>query len=241
MGAIVTGRQEEASGMNAIHQAGGSSAALGVTSSDKAAMRLQAETCETVQEIINIAATAEAFAVTALGGALANAEQGILALSPEAVGTLSAARAAEQAHYEYLLESGADPLTLTFTIPDEAIVTDVGTFLTTLVSLEEAFIAAYLAAAQVFAIRGEARLAQVALQIGSIEAEHRAGARFFAIQEGVLSGTPNDVAFEKALFSSVGEAAATLQELGFIGGSGTQITYPGPGEIDFSGITNLEP
>lgn len=227
--------------MNAVHQASGHAAALGVTSSDVAAMRLQAAACETVQEIINIAATAEAFAVTALGGALASAQQGNLALSAEAVGTLTAARAAEQAHYDYLVGAGAEPLTLTFTVPDEAIITDVGTFLTTLVTLEEAFIAAYIAAAQVFAIRGEARLSQVALQIGAIEAEHRAGARFFAIEAGILSGTPNDVAFEQALFSSVGEAATALTELGFIGGSGTEITYPGPGEIDFTGVTNLQP
>jgi len=218
-----------------------SHAALGITSSDINALRRQAATCETVQEIINIAVTAEAFAVTALGGVLASAEEGNLELSEDAIGTLIAARAAEQAHYEYLTEAGAEPLTLTFTIPDEAILTDVSTFFTTLISLEETFIAAYIAAAQVFAIRGEARLAQVALQIGAIEAEHRAGARFFAIEAGVLSGTPNDVAFERALFTSVGEAAAALEELGFIGGDGTEITYPGPGDIDSSGVTNLRP
>lgn len=227
--------------MNAVHPANSHVAALGVTSSDIFAMRQQAVACETVQEIINIAATAEAFAVTALGGVIASAEEGNLELTEEAVGTLIAARAAEQAHYEFLIESGAEPLTLTFTVPDEAILTDVSTFFTTLVSLEETFIAAYIAAAQVFAIRGEARLAQIALQIGAIEAEHRAGARFFAIEAGVLSGTPNDVAFEKALFSSVGEAAAALEELGFIGGSGTEITYPGPGEIDVTGVSNLRP
>lgn len=227
--------------MSAVYLPSGHAAALGITRSDITALRRQAATCETVQEIINIAATAEAFAVTALGGALASAEEGNLDLPEDAVGTLIAARAAEQAHFEYLTEAGAEPLTLTFTVPDEAIITDVSTFLTTLVSLEEAFIAAYIAAAQVFAIRGESRLAQVALQIGAVEAEHRAGARFFAIEAGILSGTPNDVAFERALFTSVGEAAATLEELGFIGGSGTEITYPGPGEIDFSGVTNLQP
>ncbi len=128
-----------------------------------------------------------------------------------------------------------------FTVPDARIVTDAPTFLRTLITLEEAFIAAYIAAAQEFAILGEARLAQVALQIGAIEAEHRAGVRFFAIQAGVLSGTPNDVAFEKALFTSVGEVAAALRQLGFIGGSGTQITYPGPGTIDTTGVTQLQP
>jgi hypothetical protein len=200
-----------------------------------------AAACESVQEIINIAATAEAFAVTALGGALANAANGTLALNAEQVQTLTAARAEEQAHYQYLLDAGATPLTTTFTVPDPKIVTDVPTFLTTLITLEEAFIAAYLAAAQEFAILGEARLAQVALQIGAVEAEHRAGVRFYAIQAGVLSGTPNDVAFEKALFTSVGEAAAALQQLGFIGGSGEQISYPGPGEIDYTGVTQLQP
>lgn len=227
--------------MNAVHLPSGHAAALGITSSDITALRLQAAACETVQEIINIAATAEAFAVTALGGVLASAEEGNLELTEDAVGTLRAARAAEQAHYDFLLESGAEPLTLTFTIPDEAILTDVSTFLTTLVSLEELFIAAYIAAAQIFAIRGESRLAQIALQVGAVEAEHRAGARFFAIEAGVLSGTPNDVAFEKALFTSVGEAATALEELGIIGGSGTEVTYPGPGEIDFSGVGNQRP
>ena len=197
--------------------------------------------CESVQDIINIAVTAEAFAVTALGGALANAANGTLALNAEQIQTLTAARAEEQAHYQYLIDAGAKPLTTTFTVPDPKIVTDVPTFLRTLITLEEAFIAAYLAAAQEFAILGEARLAQVALQIGAVEAEHRAGVRFYAIQAGVLSGTPNDVAFEKALFSTVGEAAAALQQLGFIGGSGDQITYPGPGAIDFTGVTQLKP
>ena len=196
---------------------------------------------ETVQQIVDIAVTAEAFAVTALGGALANAASGDLALNAEQIQTLTAARAEEQAHYTYLTGAGATPSTTTFTIPDPRIVTDVPTFLTTLISLEEAFIAAYLAAAQEFVRMGNADLAQVALQIGSVEAEHRAGARFYAIQAGVLSGTPNDVAFEQAMFTSVGGAADLLTQLGFIGGTGTEITYPGPGEIDNTGVSHLQP
>jgi hypothetical protein len=45
----------------------------------------------------------------------------------------------------------------------------VPTFLKTLVTLEEAFIAAYIAAAQELAILGQGRLVQVALQIGAVE------------------------------------------------------------------------
>ncbi|MBA2557550.1 MAG: ferritin-like domain-containing protein [Chloroflexi bacterium] len=204
-------------------------------------LQQQAAACESIQEIINIAATAEAFAVTALGGAIESANAGTLALNEEQIQTLVAARAAEQAHYDFLTGAGAEPLTLTFTIPDPAILTDVPTFLLTTIGLEEAFIAAYIAAAQVFVQLGNPDLAQVALQIGAVEAEHRAGLRFYAIQAGVLAGTPNDVAFERALFTTVGEAAVALQELGFIGGTGTEVTYPGPGEIDTSGVEHLQP
>jgi len=196
---------------------------------------------ETVQQIINIAATAEAFAVTALGGALANAATGALALNALQRQTFTAARAEEQAHYAYLTAAGARPLTTTFTVPNPKIVTDVPTFLLTVIGLEEAFIAAYLAAAQEFALLGQPRLAPLALQIGSVEAEHRAGARFFAVEAGLISGTPNDVAFEKALFTSVSGAADALKSLGFIGGHGAQITYPGPGAIDNTGVHFLRP
>lgn len=227
--------------MTVLHQTEGDALSLEGAAPEIDNLQRVAAGCESVQTIINIAATAEAFAVTALGGALANAASGKLALNAEHIQAFKAARAEEQAHFRYLTSAGAKPLTTTFTVPDPRIVTHVPTFLRTVVALEEAFIAAYLAAAQEFASLGEARLTQVALQIGAVEAEHRAAVRFFAIQLGVLSGTPNDVAFEKALFSSVGEAAATLKQLGFIGGRGTRITYPGPGAIDFTGVKQLRP
>ncbi len=208
----------------------------GLTSTERSILGGGTAGYETVQQIINIAATAEAFAVTALGGALANAATGALALTALQRQTFTAARAEEQAHYAYLTAAGARPLTTTFTVPNAKIVTDVPTFLLTVIELEEAFIAAYLAAAQEFALLGQPRLAQLALQIGSVEAEHRAGARFFAVEAGLLSGTPNDVAFEKALFTSVSGAADALKSLGFIGGRGAQITYPGPGAIDTTGV-----
>ncbi|MGI8913339.1 MAG: ferritin-like domain-containing protein [Chloroflexota bacterium] len=200
-----------------------------------------AAACESVQEIINIAATAEALAVTALGAALQNAAGGTLALNAEQQQALRAARAEEQAHYVFLIGAGATPLTTTFTVPDPAIMTDVPTFLKTLIILEEIFIAAYLAAAQEFALLGEPTLVQRALAIASVEAGHRVAVRSFAIDAGVLTGLPNDIAFEKASFTSVGDAAATLKNGGFIGGSGTPLSYPGPGAIDTTGVKNLTP
>ncbi len=197
--------------------------------------------CESVQDIINIAATAEALAVTALGGALENAANGTLALNAEQQQAIKASRAEEQAHYTYLIGAGAKPLTTTFTLPDPKIITDVPTFLKTLITLEEIFIAAYIAAAQEFAILGKPELAQIAMAIAAVESEHRVLVRVFAVEGGVITGLPNDIAFQQALYTSVGEAAAALQSLGLIGGSGSQITYPGPGAIDTTNVKQLTP
>lgn len=209
--------------------------AYGATAQDAAAG------CESVQDIIDIAAMAEALAVTALGGALESAAQGRLALNPEHVRAFTAARAEEQAHYEVLINAGAKPLTTTFSLPDPKILTDVATFLKTVIGLEEAFVAAYLAAAQTFVALGEPTRAQLALAIAAVEAEHRVAVRFFAVEAGVLQGLPNDIAFEPALFTGVGAAAAALKQRGWIGGSGDRIDYPGPGTIDPTGISQLQP
>ncbi len=213
----------------------------GVAASDQSAPRGGMVGCESVQQIINIAATAEALAVTALGGALQSAAAGRLALNAEQQQFVRAARAEEEQHFRVLMAAGARPLTTTFTLPDTRIVTDAPTFLRTVIGLEEAFIAAYLAAAQEFAALGQPHLVQAAMQIGAVEAEHRALARFYAIAAGVLGGVPNDVAFEKAMFTNVGEAATALQRLGWIGGRGQTITYPGPGPIDTRGVGQLRP
>jgi hypothetical protein len=132
-------------------------------------------------------------------------------------------------------------LTTTFTLPDPKIITDVPTFLKTLITLEEIFIAAYIAAAQEFAILGKPELSQIAMAIAAVESEHRVLVRAFAVEGGVITGLPNDIAFQQALYTSVGEAAAALQKLGFIGGSGPQITYPGPVAIDNTGVNQLTP
>lgn len=218
-----------------------SSVAKSPTPIDLAAQNGAPGRCESVQEIISILATAEAFAVTALGVALENAANGKLPLNAEQQQAIKAARAEDQAHYAFLLGSGAKPLTTTFTLPDPQIVSDVPTFLKNLIALKELFVAAYLAAAQEFAVLGEATWVAHSLAIGAIEAEHRVAARFFAVEGGSLIGPPNDVAFERAKFSSVGAAAAELKALGFIGGSGTQITYPGAGSVDDTGVKHLMP
>lgn len=201
-------------------------------------IRSVAADSEGVTDIINIAATAEAMAVTLLGGAIDSAKHGSYNKPiPDAViAILQAARSEEQYHLSYLQSAGAKPLTETFTVPDTKILTDTTTLFKTIVALETAFIAAYMAAAREFADMKQPSLVKVAYQIGAVEAEHHVLANY------ALGTRPaNDVAFEKAMFATVGDAAKALQQLGFIGGSGPKVTYPGPGTINNSNVSETTP
>ncbi|MBX6754632.1 MAG: ferritin-like domain-containing protein [Thermorudis peleae] len=197
-----------------------------------------ADSPESVKDIINIAATAESMAVTLLGGAIDSAKKGGYdkPIPDVVVAILDAARAEEEFHLEYLLSAGAQPLTQTFTVPDTSILSSYTKLFSTIVSLETAFIAAYIAAAREFAAMNQPELVKVAFQIAGTEAEHRVLANY------ALGTRPaSDVAFEKALFTTVGQAAQTLQQLGYIGGSGPQVTYPGPGTINKANVTVTAP
>ncbi len=207
-------------------------------------VRSAAEEAESIQDIINIAATAEAMAVTVIGEVLASdAAGGYDQPIPGAVrGVLRAVRAADQAHLDHLQAAGATPLTLEFTVPvrrsgeASAILSDAATMFSTAAVLKGALVAAYLAAARTFAAMGEPALVGVAYRIGAVEAEHRVlAARVAGIRP------PNNVAFAEAMFSTVGGAAQALTELGWLGGRGPTITYPGPGEIDSGGLSATEP
>jgi hypothetical protein len=201
-------------------------------------MRAVAKSDESIQQIIDIAVTAEAMAVTLLGGALDSATKGDYnqEIPGIVVDILQAARAEEQFHFEYLMEAGAVPLTTTFTIPDTAILSDFTALATTIVQLETAFVGAYMAAARRFAELGQPALVKVAYQVAGVEAEHRVLANY------ALGTRPaNDFAFYPSLFGTVGEAAQTLIDLGFIGGTGPQVMYPGPGDIDGSNVTVTSP
>lgn len=193
----------------------------------------------TLQEILNVAVTAEALAVPLLGNVIEAARAGEYDQEvPEVVIDILnlGNRATEQIHYDFLIEAGAEPITTTFNVPDPALLTSYDAVFTAFVALETAFVAAYIAAADQFAQLGEPELVKVAYEISTVEAEHRVLANF------ALGARPaNDVAYEERLFTRVDEAAALLQELGFIGGDGPEIQFPGPGEIDFSGLDLTEP
>ncbi len=81
-------------------------------------MNSGAAECESLQTIIDIAVTAEEFAVTALGGALENAANGWPGLNENHILHIKAARSAEQAPFDFLTSAGAKPATTTFTVPE---------------------------------------------------------------------------------------------------------------------------
>ena len=199
---------------------------------------------EDVSTIVNIAATAEAMAVSLLGAAIKNAanyggvpNQSGPGIPAPIMTILKAAQCSEQDHYTYLTGAGGKALTLTFNIPDPKIGTDYMTLFKTIESLETAFISAYEAAAKEFAQMGKSDLVKVALQIGAVEGEHRALARL-----ALGDALPHNLAFSEAQFSTVGAAANALKSLGFIGGTGTAINYNDfAGSVDCTGVTENTP
>jgi hypothetical protein len=201
---------------------------------------------ESVDDILNIAATAEALAVTALTAAVANAtaSPAKLTLSALELDIIKAAAAEEQAHYDFLVSAGAKPLTTTFSIPDPKILTDHTTFFSTILAAETIFVAAYMSATREFATMGNGTLAQYAFQIGGVECEHRTLARI-----ALGDDPPNDKAFETPLFSQVSQAAGLLAKLGFLSPTASNAaTYTAAiaatarsyGTVG-TGVTNLTP
>jgi len=187
----------------------------------------QTTTPESVQDILNIAVTAEHLAVTLLTAAVQNATQ--LNLTGLLLAVTQAALVEEQLHADFLEANGAKTLTDSFTVPDPKILTDQKTFLHTLAdTAEPLFIAAYMAAVREFTDMKQPMLAKFAYQIGGTEAEHRAIVRAGLVVTGDMSGDPpNNKAFETNALTTVGDATKALMSLGFIGGTGQAATYPG--------------
>jgi hypothetical protein len=211
---------------------------VGITLSQARLFREVAAQQETIQDILNITATTEAFGVTLLGTVIENIRQGNFSrpVPANVQAVLVAARAQEQFHLEFFQSIGGQLLTNTFTIPDPRLVTDYDFFFTNLAAQEAREVAAQIAAFNTFVAEGRSDLVKVSYQYAAEEAEHRLLANFAA---GVRPA--NNVAFAPALFTSVTEFLAALQQLGIIGGSGTPATYPGPGAIDASNVTERTP
>lgn len=183
---------------------------------------------ESPQTILNIAATAEAAAVTALYHVhLAVNEgklnvQGIQVPVPLLVSIVRAALREEQDHYAFITGAGGKPLYSSFTFPAPIFTNAVQT-LKFFETAETVFIGAYMAANREFANGGMGKLAQYTYQIGGTEAEHRT-----LMRAGLGELPPNNKSFEKNLFNQVAGAAKVLGELGIFKPG---LAYPGAAAV----------
>jgi len=165
---------------------------------------------DSVQTILNIAITAEHLGVTFYTNVLRHADQ--LGFGNTARRDLKAALIEEQIHLHFLAKNGAKPLTTRFSFPDgDDTFRRMDRFIRTQQWLEILFTAAYIVAAKEFAMLGKFDLVQVAGQIGTVEAEHR------AVGRAIAGLTPADNhAFSPIVLKTVGAAPGILKKMGFL-------------------------
>ena len=157
-----------------------------------------------VATIVNVAATAETFAVTHYYRAL---NEKALKLTDSEKIYFMAALESEYDHLLFLQSNGGKSLAAKFYFPD-------GTFkdsktLGAVTSVAETvFVGAYIAATHRFAELGNAELAATAAQVAVIEGQHLLFVRQLAGEK-----VPNDLALAAPIFYNVSEAVPVVQPL----------------------------
>jgi hypothetical protein len=169
---------------------------------------------DTPQTILNLAATAEALAITAYYHTIADNP---LKFDDAALIYLKLALTAEQYHLEFLQAAGGELLTTEFYVPD-AFFGDRTVNAQTFVAMETAFIGAYLAATRRFAELNEPRLAATTAQHAASETEHLVLLRLIG---GLQPANPNGL--PAPIYYNVSDAVPTL--VPFIQG-GTGLSGP---------------
>jgi|GEM_PF-1255246 len=138
----------------------------------------QAMEDDSVETIINLAATAELFATTHYYAAIQNAAA--LGLDEGGVNYMKAGMIAEADHYDLLASLGAVPVVTEFYVP-ETLFSDAAVFAATTAAVfaattevaETTFVGAYLGATRIFSKNGQPNFAVTTAQIAAVEAEHR--------------------------------------------------------------------
>jgi hypothetical protein len=185
-----------------------------VSAAAPAAALAQGASSSSVTTLIDTAVTAEALAVTYLTGLIENASAtGVSKFVP----ILKAVNAAEYDHYKALQSLGAKPITTKFWAPDA--IFKPGNVFPTIESFETLFVNAYLIGVTTFVQAGKADYARYAGEIGGVEAQHLALARF---ADGKL---PDDRAFQSYAIRDLNGIVAAIEKAGV--GLGKQGATPG--------------
>lgn len=162
-----------------------------------------------VSLILDVARTFEQLAVVFYSNVLANADK--LGIIGDALAGLKAVLVEEQLHQQYFMSSGGHSMIDSYSFPHgPQTFTDMKTFIATQQIMEGIFDSAFLAAVFEFAVLGHPDLAQVAGQIATIEAEHRALGRSIG-----GSNYGDNWAFTPVTIRSVRDVPALLQKMGF--------------------------
>ena len=188
---------------------------------------------DTVQDILNIACTAEALAITFYHKALQNTAQLPNVNSAANRSYFQAALVQESEHFMFLHANGGHTLASQFYFPADMFNKE-SVFFPTASTLEDYFISAYIAAALDFSgayssgiTTASPTLIGVAVQIAGVESEHRA-----LLNVAANINPPNNRIIESALLQSVSDAVAPLTPF-LQGGSG----FVGPFNVpNISGI-----
>jgi hypothetical protein len=190
---------------------------------------------DTLQQIVNIAATAESLATTFYYYALAAGTALPDVNSTANQNYFQAAVTQECAHLDYLMNSlGATPVATQFYFPDNMF-TDESVFFPTALLLEEYFISAYLAAAMDFSGAVSSNITAAnpfalgfAVQVLGVECEHRA---LLGVAANI--NPPNGLIIETALLDSVAAAVPPLTPFlqGGSGFSSTPLAQPARGAV----------
>ncbi|MBK9711974.1 MAG: ferritin-like domain-containing protein [Kouleothrix sp.] len=172
-----------------------------------------------VSAIVNLAATAEALAVTLYYAVIAGAT---FYIGEQAIENLKLAMDAEMHHLQILQSLGGRPLTWQFHLP-ERMATDADVFVDTALKAETAFAGAYLAATHQLAVLGQPRLAATAAQHGASEAQH------LMVMRHLAGFGPSDLTLPEPIFRQVSDALPTLAPF-LKGGGGYRgpVSFPSP-------------
>jgi hypothetical protein len=175
---------------------------------------------DSIQTIFTVARTAERLAVTFYTNGRENFEA--LGLSGNAADVITAALVEEQIHELFFKANGGGVLASDFSFPHGPdTFTNLSLFIETQQQLEGVFDSAFLVAIREFAQLGRPDLAEIAGQVATVEAEHRALGRYL----GNLDPADN-WAFSPVLLPSVGAAPALVKKAGYLSPrKGNSYTY----------------
>jgi hypothetical protein len=165
---------------------------------------------DSVQTIINLAATAELLAVTTYYTALT---AGDLQLTGAERRFLTAALDSELTHFEVLVSLGATPAATSF-FTVNGMFSNRATFVAVLDTAETLFIGAYVAASRRFAELGAPNFSAVATQTAVVEGQHHALIR--QMQPDLL---PNNNSYAQPIFYNVSDVVPSATPF-LSGGSG---------------------